>query len=64
MSKVRIGTFVGTGSNDIQPEITWRDQTKDEALRSRYDRFWSESQELLRQYVKERDAIEARYDDV
>tara|TARA_R110002153_G_scaffold274037_1_gene446802 strand:+ start:37554 stop:37973 length:420 start_codon:yes stop_codon:yes gene_type:complete len=28
MSKVRIGTFIGTGSNDIQPEITWKDQTK------------------------------------
>ena len=57
MDRLGTGTYTGTGSNDIPVKITWRDQTKDEALRSRYDRFCSESQELLRQYVKERDAI-------
>lgn len=64
MCKVRIGTFTGTGSNDIQPEIVWRDQTKEEALRYCLKSFYADVNARTERYAKERDEIEARYDDV
>ena len=64
MCRLGTGTYIGTGSNDIQPEITWRDQTKEEALRACLKSFYADVNNRTEQYAKERDAIEARYDDV
>tara|TARA_R110000822_G_scaffold100860_1_gene226823 strand:- start:1035 stop:1265 length:231 start_codon:yes stop_codon:yes gene_type:complete len=25
---IKVGTYIGTGSNDVLPEIIWRDQTQ------------------------------------
>ena len=61
IGEIKIGTYTGTGSDDIPPVITWREQTKDEALRSCMDSFYFDLKHLTLEYVKQRDAIEARY---
>ena len=59
--KIEIGTYTGTGSEGISPVITWREQTKKEALRSCMDSFYADVKQRTIDYVKERDAIEARH---
>tara|TARA_R110002153_G_scaffold204752_1_gene357544 strand:- start:722 stop:943 length:222 start_codon:yes stop_codon:yes gene_type:complete len=63
MNKIRIGTYIGTGNGNVRPEIVWRDQTKDEALRYCLKSFYADVNARTERYAKERDEIAARYDD-
>jgi hypothetical protein len=61
--QVEIGTYIGTGNGNVRPEIVWRDQTKEEALRSCLKGFYADVNDRTERYAKERDEIAARYDD-
>ena len=62
MNKIKIGTYIGTGNNNVQPEIIWRDQTKEEALRYCLKSFYADVNARTKQYKKESDEIAKRYD--
>ena len=64
MTKSMVGSYIGTGDPNNLPEITWREQTEEEALRSCLQSFYADVNRRTVQYTKERDAIAARYDDV
>ena len=64
MNRTMVGSYIGTGDSDNMPEITWREQTKEEALRDCLKSFHADVNARTKRYVKECDEIASRCGDV